>query len=138
LSSPRKPARHDYEYKRKTTAALWELFAPLGGWRHFEVTERRTAIGYAKILRDLADIQFPVAATIVLVQDNLVKHTTASLNTTFEPVEASRIIEQFEWHYAPKHGSRFDRAGSEVPVLTGQCLARRIADAATLKVEVVA
>ena len=48
------PARHDYEYKRNGTANLFMLFAPLEGWRHVEVTERRTAIDYAKILRDLS------------------------------------------------------------------------------------
>ena len=36
------PARHDYEYKRNGTANLFMLFAPLEGWRHVEVTERRT------------------------------------------------------------------------------------------------
>jgi hypothetical protein len=46
---------------------------PLEGWRHVAVTERRTAIDYAKILRDLADIHFPKAETIVLVQDNLTR-----------------------------------------------------------------
>ena len=55
------PARHDYEYKRNGTANLFMLFAPLEGWRHVEVTERRTAIDYAHVLRDLADIHFPKA-----------------------------------------------------------------------------
>ena len=53
---PGKPARHDYEYKRNGTANLFMLFAPLEGWRHVEVTGRRTAIDYAKILRDLTRI----------------------------------------------------------------------------------
>ena len=70
----RQPARHDYEYKRNGTANLFMLFAPLEGWRHVEVTERRTAIDYAKILRDLSDIHFPTAEKIVLVQDNLNTH----------------------------------------------------------------
>ena len=98
------PARHDYEYKRNGTANLFLLFAPLEGWRHVEVTERRTAIDYANILRDLADIHFPGASKIVLVQDNLNTHAPASLYEAFEPAEARRIIERFEWHYTPKHG----------------------------------
>jgi DDE superfamily endonuclease len=130
------PARHDYEYKRNGTANLFMLFAPLEGWRHVEVTERRTAIDFAKILRDLSDIHFPKAEKIVLVQDNLNTHAPASLYEAFEPAEARRIIERFEWHYSPKHGSWLNLAESELAVLSGQCLARRIPDAATLRTEV--
>lgn len=74
---PGQPARQDYEYKRNGTANLFMLFAPLEGWRHVEVTERRTAIDYAKILRGLADVHFLDAEKIVLVQDNLNTHTPA-------------------------------------------------------------
>jgi len=49
--------------------------------------------------------------------------------------EARRIIARFEWHYSPKHGSWLNRAESELAVLSGQCLARRIPDEATLNVE---
>jgi DDE superfamily endonuclease len=135
---PGQPARHDYEYKRNGTANLFMLFAPLEGWRHVEVTERRTAIDYAKILRDLADTHFPKAEKIVLVQDNLNTHAPASLYEAFEPAEARRIIERFEWHYTPKHGSWLNLAESELAVLSGQCLDRRIPDAATLTSEVAA
>ena len=120
------PARYDYEYKRGGTANLFMLFAPLEGFRHVAVTERRTAIDYAHILRDLADIHFPRAEKIVLVQDNLNTHTPASLYEAFAPAEARRIAERFEWHYTPKHGSWLNLAESELAVLSGQCLARRI------------
>ena len=135
---PGQPARHDYEYKRNGTANLFMLFAPLEGWRHVEVTARRTAIDYAKILRDLADIHFPKAEKIVLVQDNLNTHVPASLYEAFEPAEARRIIDRFEWHYTPKHGSWLNLAESELAVLSGQCLDRRIPDATTLSGEVAA
>ena len=133
---PGQPARHDYEYKRNGTANIFMLFAPLEGWRHVAVTERRTAIDYAKILRDLSDIHFPKAETIVLVQDNLNTHTPASLYEAFEPAEARRIIERFEWRYTPKHGSWLNLAESELAVLSSQCLDRRIPDPATLRTEV--
>ncbi len=135
---PGQPARHDYEYKRNGTANLFTLFAPLEGWRHVEVTARPTAIDYAKILRDLSDIHFPKAEKIVLIPDNLNTHTPASLYEAFEPTEARRIIERFEWHYTPKHGSWLNLAESELAVLGGQCLARRIPDAETLATEVAA
>lgn len=133
-----RPARRDYEYRRNGTANLFMLFAPLEGWRHVEVTERRTAIDYARILRDLADVHFPEAHKIVLVQDNLNTHVPASLYEAFAPAEARRIVERFEWHYTPKHGSWLNLAESELAVLSGQCLDRRIPDAATLATEVAA
>lgn len=135
---PGQPARHDDEYKRNGVANIFMLFAPLEGWRHVEVTARRTAIDDAEILRDLADIHFPQAEKIVLVQDNLNTHSPASLYEAFEPAQARRIIERFEWHYTPKHGSWLNLAESELAVLSSQCLHRRIPDAATLAREVAA
>ena len=135
---PGQPARHDYEYERKGTANLFMLFAPLEGWRHVEVTDRRTAIDYAKILKDLSDNHFQCAEKIVLVQDNLNTHSPASLYEAFAPDEARRLFERFDWHYTPKHGSWLDLAESELAVLSGQCLDRRIPDRATLEREVAA
>src|SRR5262245_15505939 len=66
-----RPARFDYEYERNGTANLFMMFAPLEGWRHVKVTDRHTAVDYARALKDLADIHFAHAKTIVLVQDNL-------------------------------------------------------------------
>jgi len=133
---PGRPARHDYEYKRNGTANMFMLFAPLEGWRHVEITERRTAVDYAKILRDLADIHFPMAEKIVLMQDNLNTHTPAALYEAFEPVEARRIVERFEWHYTPRHGSWLNLAESELAVLSNQCLNRRIPERVILACEV--
>ena len=74
----------------------------------------------------LADIYFAHAKTIVLVQDNLSIHSKASLYEAFPAVEARRLVERFEWHYTPKHGSWLNLAESELGVLTSQCLDRRI------------
>jgi DDE superfamily endonuclease len=122
------PKRTDYEYERNGTANLFMLFAPLEGWRHVEVTRRRTAIDYAHILKDLSDVHFPRAKKIALVQDNLNTHAKASLYEAFPPAEARRIVERFEWHYTPKHGSWLNMAESELAVLASQCLDRRIPD----------
>ena len=48
------------------------------------------------------------------------------------------MVERFEWHYTPKHGSWLDMAESELAVLCAQCLNRRIANPQTLKQEVAA
>jgi len=135
-AKPGQPARHDYEYERRGTANLFMMFAPLEGWRHVEVTDRHTAVDYAKILRDLSDTHFPEAGKIILVQDNLNTHKPASLYEAFPAAEARRLVERFEWHYTPKHGSWLDMAESELSVLSTQCLDQRIPDKQTLIDEV--
>ena len=137
-AKPGQPARHDYEYERNGTANLFMIYAPLEGWRHVEVTDRHTAIDYAKVLKDLSDTYFPMARKIILVQDNLNTHKPASLYEAFPAIEARRLVERFEWHYTPKHGSWLDMAEAELSVLSGQCLDRRIPDKPTLIDEVAA
>ncbi|HUB10577.1 MAG TPA: IS630 family transposase [Acetobacteraceae bacterium] len=137
-AKPRRPARHDYEYERNGTANLFMLFAPLEGWRHVEITDRHAAVDYAHVLRDLSDRHFPNAHKIALVQDNLSTHKPASLYEAFPAPEARRLVERFEWHYTPKHGSWLDMAEAELSVLSGQCLDRRIPDKQTLIDEVAA
>lgn len=137
-AKPGQPARHDYEYERNGVANLFMMFAPLEGRRHVKVTDRRTAVDYARALKDLSDTHFPDADKIVLVQDNLSTHTTASLYEAFPAAEARRLVERFEWHYTPKHGSWLDMAESELAVLSTQCLDRRIPTKPKLIAEVAA
>lgn len=136
--APGRPARVDYEYERNGTANLFMLFAPLEGWRHVSVTDRHTAIDYAHLLKELSDTWFPAAKRIVLTQDNLNTHKPASLYEAFAPAEARRLVERFEWHYTPKHGSWLNMAECELSVLARQCLDRRIPDKQTLIAEVAA
>jgi len=135
-TAPGCPARVDYEYARNGVANLFMIFAPLEGWRHVEVTDRRTAVDYARILKDISDERFPNAEKIVLVQDNLNTHNPAALYEAFPPEQARRLVERFEWHYTPKHGSWLDLAESELAVLATQCLDRRIPDRPTIEREV--
>jgi hypothetical protein len=135
---PGRPARSDYEYERNGTANIFMMFAPLEGWRRVKVTDRHTAVDYAHVLKELADIHFADAKKIVLVQDNLNIHSKSSLYEAFPAPEARRLVERFEWHYTPKHGSWLDLAESELGVLTSQCLDRRIPDKQTLTDEIAA
>ncbi len=137
-AKPGQPARYDYEYERNGTANLFMMFAPLEGWRHVKVTDRHTAIDYAHALKDLSDTHFPGAKKIALMQDNLNTHKPASLYEAFPAAEARRLVERFEWHYTPKHGSWLDMAESELGVLSSQCLDRRIPDKQTLTEDVAA
>jgi hypothetical protein len=135
-AKPGRAVRYDYEYRRNGTANLFMMFAPLEGWRHVKVTDRHTALDYAQVLKELSDVHFPNAKKIVLVQDNLNTHKSASLYEAFPPEEARRLVERFEWHFTPKHGSWLDMAESELAVLSSQCLDRRIPDQQALKDEV--
>jgi hypothetical protein len=56
----------------------------------------------------------------------------------FPADEARRLVERFEWHYSPKHGSWLNLAESELGVLSCQCLNRRMSDKRFLKREVAA
>ena len=111
-AKPGQPARHDYEYERNGTANLFMLFAPLEGWRHVEVTGSPYRCGLRAVLKALSDTHFPAASKIVLVQDNLSTHKPASLYEAFPAAEARRLVERFEWHFTPKHGSWLDMAES--------------------------
>ncbi len=135
-AKPGRPARHDYEYARNGTANLFMLFAPLEGWRHVTVTDHHAAVDYAHLLKQLSDTHFPDARKITLVQDNLSTHKPASLYEAFPAVEARRLVERFEWHYTPRHGSWLNMAEAELSVLSSQCLDRRIPDKQTLIEEV--
>jgi hypothetical protein len=135
-AKPGRPARYDYEYERNGTANLFMMLAPLEGWRKVKVTDRHAALDDAPVLKELSDIHFSGATKIILVQDNLSTHKPASLYEAFPAAEARRLVERFEWHDTPKHGSWLDMAEPELGVLTSQCLDRRIADKQTLIEEV--
>src|SRR4051794_39755921 len=104
-AKPGRPARYDYEYERNGTANLFMMFAPLEGWPKVKVTDRHAALDDAPVLKELSDIHFSGATKIILVQDNLSTHKPASLYEAFPAAEARRLVERFEWHYTPKHGS---------------------------------
>jgi DDE superfamily endonuclease len=135
-AAPGRPARYDYEYVRNGTANRFMVFEPLLGWRHVEVTERRTAKDLAEVLRWLVEDVHPEADKVVLVVDNLNTHTPGCLYEAFAPGRARRIAAKLEWHYTPKHGSWLNMAEVELAALAKQCLDRRIGSAEELRREV--
>ena len=72
------------------TAHLFLVFESLAGQRRGHVTERRTALDFAQVLRAVRDVQYPHAEKIMLVMDNLNTHKLASLYEAFTPAEARR------------------------------------------------
>jgi hypothetical protein len=131
-----KPERFDYEYKRGGVADLFMLFEPLAGKRHIETTDQRRRVEWAEVMRIVSDELYPEAEKIDVVLDNLNTHVLAAFYLAFEPSLARRLVERFELHYTPKHGSWLNMAEIELSALVRQCLDRRIPDKDTLIREV--
>ena len=131
-------ARRDYEYERKGTCNQFMMCEPLRGWRHVRVTSRRTRLDYAECVKELADVHYPDAEKIVLVQDNLNTHSGGSLYERFAPAEARRLLDRIEPHYTPKHGSWLNMAETEIGIMGKQCLDRRLPCQTRLAAEVAA
>ncbi len=135
---PGRPERVDYEYERIGTANLFVIVERLTGYRHVAVTLRRTAEDYARQLQWLADVCYPDAKKIRLVQDNLNTHRLANLYLIFPPAEARRLAERFELHPTPTHGSWLDMAEIEIGIFERGCLGKRVASVDELKRRVAA
>ncbi len=136
---PQKPGRaqrYDYEYERKGMVNIFAFFEPKHGWRHLDVTDRRTAVDFALAMGRLVDEHYPEAEKVRVVLDNLNTHTGAALYQAFAPEEARRILRRLEFHYTPKHASWLNMVEIELSVLSRQCLERRIPDAERLGREI--
>lgn len=135
---PAKPGserRHDYEYKRLGTCNVFMANEPLAGKRRVEVTERKTKADWAAFVKSIAQ-DYPQAERITLVMDNLATHSASAFYETFEPEEAKRLWDRFEFVFTPKHGSWLNMAEIELNVLIGQCLNSRIASIEIVRSEV--
>jgi hypothetical protein len=83
-------------------------------------------------------VHYPHARKIRLVQDNLNTHDGASLYEAFSPEHARGLLDKIEWHYTPKHGSWLNMAETEIRIMNGQCLDRRLECPILLAAEVAA
>jgi hypothetical protein len=124
---PGHPQRIDYEYDPNGCCTIFVACEPLAGQRLLQVRERRTKLDWAHFVRELIDVQYPKADTIVLVMDNLNTHSPASLYEAFQPAEAWRLSQKLEIHYTPLHGSWLNMAEIELSVLARQALSGRMA-----------
>ena len=127
-SLPGEVEKVDYEYERNGVADIFMIFEPLAGKRETVVTETRTAIDFANVLKYTSDTLYPSTEKIVLVTDNLNIHSTASLYKAFPPEEAHRLANRFEWHYTPKHASWLNMAEIDIGIMCHQALAKPLAD----------
>ena len=132
---PGRPARHDYEYRRRGTCNVFMATEPLAGRRMTKVTERKTKIDWARFLADVA-ARHADAERITLVMDNLNTHRPGALYEAFPPAQAKALWDRFEFVHTPKHGSWLNVAEVELNVMIRQCLNRRIDSIDILRREV--
>lgn len=127
-AEPGQPRRYDYEYERRGIYNVFMMVEPKGGWRHVEVTQRRTLVDFARQLRFLAEDVYPEAQRIKLVLDNLSTHKLEALWKVYEPARALAISRRFELIFTPTHASWLNAAEIELAALTKQCLGHQRLD----------
>ncbi|MFC2087630.1 IS630 family transposase, partial [Bacteroidota bacterium] len=119
--------RVDYEYTRHGVVNVFMANEPLTGKRFTQITKFKTKREWALFVKMVADEEYSKAEKITLVMDNFNTHTASAFYETFEPKEAKRLWDRFEFIYTPKHGSWLNMAEIELHVLNGQCLNMHIA-----------
>src|SRR5919199_3112411 len=137
-AAPGRVERFDYEYRRAGTVNLFVLVDAHRPWRKVTVTQQRTALDFARCMRELVEVDQPQAERVRVVLDNLSTHTPGALYEAFPAEEAHRLLRRLEFHFTPKHASWLNMAEIEIGVLKRQCLGRRIADRERLEREIAA
>ena len=82
---PGHPEKVDSVYVRNGVADVFMISEPLAGRRETVVTQTRTALDFAGILKYTSDTLYPRTERIILVTDNLNTHSWASLYKAFPP-----------------------------------------------------
>ena len=126
----------DYEYERLGVCNIFLANEPLAGFRTVKITDKKCKVDWAEFIKEISDEHYPEAELITLVMDNLGTHTPGAFYERYEPAEAKRILDRFEFVFTPKHGSWLDMAEIELNVLNNQCLGRRIGSIEEVRDEV--
>jgi hypothetical protein len=86
------------------------------------VTKTWTFIVFANVLKYVSVVMCPFAEKVVFVADNFNAHKVGALCEVFCVEEARRLLNRFEWHFAPNHGSWLDVVEFEIGVVCRQVL----------------
>jgi hypothetical protein len=132
---PQQDKKEDYHYEREGMQALFMFFDPNRGWRRVSHRDSRTSLDWAEEVRHLLEVDYPDAAVVKLLSDNLNTHTIASLYKAFPAPEAHRLARRLILYHTPRNGSWLNVAETELSVLARQCLDRRIPSVQKLKGE---
>ena len=93
-AKPGQVAREDYTYEKEGRANLFIAYEPLAGKRFLKVTEYRTKKDWALFMQEILEEQYPDAAKVVVVMDNLNTHTPASFYEVFPPAQAHALADR--------------------------------------------
>ena len=131
-----KIAKEHYSYKKNGSCALLAAIEPLAGKRISKVYEHRTKEEYTRFMQHLSE-SYADAKKIIVVQDNLNTHQTASFYDQLPADQARALAERFEFHYTPKGASWLNMIEIEFSALSKQCLSgRRIPTRESLEQEI--
>ena len=89
-AAPGRTRKEDYEYSRKGVCSIFVWGEPLAGQRRVHARPRRTRVDWAHEIETLLTMDYPDAATVVLVMDNLDIHTMGSLYEAFPAAKRLR------------------------------------------------
>ncbi len=117
----------DYEYKREGVVDMFMMVEPLGGYREVLIEDNHKSHTYAKVVAHIAEVIYPSAKLITLIEDNLSGHRLAALYEVFPPERARSIIERLQVVRTPAHGSWLNIAECELSVLKRQGIDQRVA-----------
>jgi len=115
----------DYQYDRCGVASIFVFCEPLAGWRYMEAFDTRKKTDFASRVRYVSDTFYPDVDKVILISDNLNTHNISSFYEAFPPETAYRLLQKFEFHYTPKHGSWLNIAESELGSMAIQALGSR-------------
>lgn len=118
-------AKEHYSYGKNGSCSLLAAIEPMKGKRVAKVYDQRTKAEYTRFMQYLSD-SYPDAKKIIVVQDNLNTHSTASFYDQLPADQAKALADRFEFHYTPKSASWLNMIEIEFSALSKQCLSRRI------------
>ena len=131
--------RHeDYEYERNGVGVLYMVCEPLGCRREVLVEDGQDRLAWARVVTHMAEVMYPDAERITLVQDNLAAHKPSALYEVHPPARARAIVERLEIIPTPKHGSWLNVAEIELSLLSRQGLSKWVPDREALGVQAAA
>jgi len=132
---PGRPAKYDYEYKRKGTCNIFVAIEPKAGKHFIKVTDHRTRIDFAHFIKCLVYEHYAEAKYVKIVLDNLNTHFPKSIFEAFPKLEAEQLLRKIRFIYTPKHASWLNMAEIEINLLDQECLKRNIANKEMLEQE---
>lgn len=122
---PGRAKRVDDKYDRHGTCSLFMFYDPIKGWRRVGCRDSRTAIDWAKEVKQLLDEDYPDAELVTLVCDNLNTHNVSNLYKAFDAETAGRLRRRLRLVHTPVNGSWLNVAEMELSVMSRQSLGQR-------------